>query len=522
MAEGKGTRLIPKDFSNNLGKLPPQNLEMEEAVLGALMIERPALAEVIDILKPDHFYTEVHKEIYNAILAVHSESNPVDMRTVIHKLRATGKIELIGGAYYITELTSKVSSASNVRTHAALVVETGLKRAMIMLATKIHTQAYEDDCDAFELLDKIASEFEFFKKFNLPQNNEQRIKALWEKTLLINEPEEDVTLISLDGTPIVVEQNHTLIVGKKKSRKTLFIAMIVSYFLKEFPMEASRVLLFDTEQGKSHVWKIRKKIHALTGLWVPIFYLRGMPPAERRQFITDTVTFWPHPPHILVIDGVRDCMSNINDPVETTDVLVWLEKMLLNKLAIIEVLHLNKTDNNARGHIGTELLNKAVCTIEMELKEDENCTIVKCESSRDRAFETFAFTHDADALPMIVGTPVKGTVIPMDEKRRRLNDIFEAGNLKYGELVEEIKVHFELGVGRAKSMVAELLRQGYIMKSGKPRDPDTVYKLLSTVIPPNGHEKAPKTLVGKAVNGQQVREVEKIELNIFEPDDLPF
>lgn len=477
------------------------------------MLERDALAQVEKILKPDHFYVEAHREIYHAITKLAAESSPIDMKTVIHKLRETGKIELVGGAYYIAELTSKVSSAANITYHAAVVVEMAIKRELIQIASQIHHDAYEDGTDAFELLDRVGDHFESFKKHSIPDNSESRIKALWEKTLITEEPPEEPPLITIEETPIVIRQNHTLVIGKKKSRKTLFIALVISLYLKAFPNNANRVLLFDTEQGKSHVWKIRKKIHTITGLWVPIFYLRGMAPADRRDFITNTCKHWSSPPDIAVVDGIRDCMSNINDPDETTEVIVWLEKLTLeHNIGVINILHLNKTDSNARGHIGSELLNKAVCTVELELDEKNNCSIVKCESARDKAFESFAFTHDAEGLPTVVGTPMQGKIVPTEEKKVRLEAMFESGPLKYGELIEEIQAHFAVGKSRAKSMCTEFLRHGNVIKSGHYKSPDTVYKLISA----NGH--APQT--PKVV--QATIPLETVPVTKSNLDDLPF
>ena len=119
----KSTKLIPRDISESLGKLPPQALDLEEAVLGALMLEKNALNAVVEFLKPEHFYSEMHKEIYNAIIDLFKASDPVDMRTVVNQLRKSGKIELVGGAYYIAELTSKVSSAANIEYHARVIME---------------------------------------------------------------------------------------------------------------------------------------------------------------------------------------------------------------------------------------------------------------------------------------------------------------------------------------------------------------------------------------------------------------
>jgi hypothetical protein len=341
--------------------------------------------------------------------------------------------------------------------------------------------------------------------------------------MLIEKPPPDEPVIYLEDIPVCTLGNYSLLIGKKKSRKTLFIVLLMADYLKLNPANASKILLFDNEQGKSDVWLLREKIHQLTGLWIPIFSTRGMDPKDRRNMIAGTVKYWHTPPVFVIIDGIRDLMSNINDPDESTQLIVWLEKLTIDyHLHVINILHMNKTDFNARGHIGSELLNKSEVTIELELNEENKCTIVKCESSRRRAFETFAFTHDENGLPIVIGTPMRGTIVPVDEKIRRLTDIFESGPMKYQDLVDEVKIHFAISINKAQALIQQFLRDGMIMKSGKARDPSAVYKLLSTVPASNGHEKAPKTATFVASDPKNGQHVEKIDLNIFEPDDLPF
>jgi len=96
------------------GKMPPQAIELEQSILGALMLEKDALTEVIDILKPTSFYEETHQEIYTAILQLFNASAPIDLRTVVNQLRKNGKLELVGGSYYLASLTARVISAANI------------------------------------------------------------------------------------------------------------------------------------------------------------------------------------------------------------------------------------------------------------------------------------------------------------------------------------------------------------------------------------------------------------------------
>lgn len=167
---GKGGKLLVRDLSESLGKLPPQALDLEEAVLGALMLERGALNAVVEFLKPEHFYSEAHQEIYRAIVELFKGSEPVDMRTVVNQLRKSAKIELVGGAYYIAELTSKVSSAANIEYHARVVIELAIKRDLIQIASQIHHDAYEDTTDVFELLDKTEQSIFEISDSNLRKN----------------------------------------------------------------------------------------------------------------------------------------------------------------------------------------------------------------------------------------------------------------------------------------------------------------------------------------------------------------
>jgi replicative DNA helicase len=160
--EKQHQKLIPRDISESLGKLPPSVLDLEEAVLGALMLEKNAIMSIADIVLPDDFYKESHQEIYLAILALFRRSEPIDMRTVMHELRKNGKLELIegNGAYFIAELTSKVSSAANIEYHARLIAEMSIKRQLIQMASQIHHDAYEDTEDVFELMDKSQGVFD--------------------------------------------------------------------------------------------------------------------------------------------------------------------------------------------------------------------------------------------------------------------------------------------------------------------------------------------------------------------------
>ncbi len=166
LSDGVNHMLTP----TGLGKLPPQAIDLEEAVLGALMIEKDALSAVIDILKPESFYKEANNRIYNAIVTLFGNAEPVDMLTVTQQLRKTGEIEVVGGGGYVTELTTRVTSAANIEYHARVIAEASIKRALITVANEIQRDAYEDTTDVFNLLDRIEQSMFKISESNIRKN----------------------------------------------------------------------------------------------------------------------------------------------------------------------------------------------------------------------------------------------------------------------------------------------------------------------------------------------------------------
>lgn len=165
-----GYRSKRLELGEQMGKLPPQAVDLEEAVLGALMIEKDALTNVIDILKPESFYKDQHKEIYQAIVNLFNNSEPIDLLTVTNRLRELGKLDFVGGAYYLTELTSRVNTASNIEYHARIIVEQSLKRELIRISGEIQQEAFEDTTDVFRLLDKTEQELFEVTNSNIKKN----------------------------------------------------------------------------------------------------------------------------------------------------------------------------------------------------------------------------------------------------------------------------------------------------------------------------------------------------------------
>lgn len=153
-----------------IGKLPPQAVDLEEAVLGALMLENDAVTNIIDILKPDSFYKDAHKRIFGAIQSLFNKSEAVDILTVTNELKKSGELDIVGGPYYITSLTNRVASAANAEFHARIIAQKYIQRELIRISTDTIRDAYEDSTDVFDLLDKAEKNLFSIVEGNIRKN----------------------------------------------------------------------------------------------------------------------------------------------------------------------------------------------------------------------------------------------------------------------------------------------------------------------------------------------------------------
>ncbi len=136
----------------------PQAIDVEEAVLGAMMLEKNAFSAVTPILNAEAFYKDAHRDIFRAMVGLSATRVGIDLLTVTQALRAASKLEICGGAFYISELTNKVSSAANIVYHARILKQKHIMRELIETCTRIQTEAYDESADCFDLLDVAKKE----------------------------------------------------------------------------------------------------------------------------------------------------------------------------------------------------------------------------------------------------------------------------------------------------------------------------------------------------------------------------
>ena len=153
MAKKIGKRVLKATSTNKVdGKLQPQAIDLERAVLGALMIDNESLSDTIDSLHPEYFYKREHQKIFEAIVKLFNNTQPVDILTVTEELKKMGEIDFIGGLSYISELTNNIASASNTEFHARIIAEKFIKRSLISISNNIINDAFNESVDIFDLL----------------------------------------------------------------------------------------------------------------------------------------------------------------------------------------------------------------------------------------------------------------------------------------------------------------------------------------------------------------------------------
>ncbi len=225
MMEPKRTRRTPKESTPPMpgfGRLQPQARELEEAVIGALLLEKDAYSMVSDILKPDCFYDNIHRKIYTAIVDLAMLQRPVDMLTVTEQLRKKGELEEVGGPFYITQLTTKVLSAAHVDYHARIIAQKHLARELISFTSEVQGKAYDESMDVDDLMQEAEG-----KLFEISQRNVK--KDVVQINPVIKEALENIQLAAnredgLSGIPTGFRNLDKMTSGWQKSDLVIIAA----------------------------------------------------------------------------------------------------------------------------------------------------------------------------------------------------------------------------------------------------------------------------------------------------------
>jgi replicative DNA helicase len=165
-----------------LGKKPPQAVDMEEAVLGALMIEKSAIVDIQGLLVPESFYLETHQKIYKSITDLAGRHEAIDIYTVASELKKSDNLEFVGGPYYLSQLSGKVGSAAHIEYHAKIVAQKYIQRRLIEIASEIQRESFEDKSDVNDLLDSAQQKIFEIAERNM-RNEAKPISGVIELTI---------------------------------------------------------------------------------------------------------------------------------------------------------------------------------------------------------------------------------------------------------------------------------------------------------------------------------------------------
>ncbi len=303
-------------------------------------------------------------------------------------------------------------------------------------------------------------------------------------------------IFGLDGIPVFTKKSISTLIGKAKSGKTTCTAWVMAQTIK---MNLN-VLWIDTEQGdyygsRTQFW-ILNIAQMTDSQYLKYSDMKEQNPTIRAKVLEILIS--EYKPDIVVIDGIRDLVFDINNPEEATITTGNIMKLAsVNNCHILSILHQNKGNEHARGHLGSEMINKSETVIEVS-QDENNTTICKPAFTRGEPFPIFAFQRDTHGIPQLVNYQPKITsgesnskkALPIDIDKSTHSDCLKQAfgleiQLSYSELTSAICAAFEyygmaMGVVRSKSFIQFYIQNNYIEKAEKNSN-RTFYKIKSLV-----------------------------------------
>ena len=326
------------------------------------------------------------------------------------------------------------------------------------------------------------------------------------KTLI--RPPVCLSVMGSDGKDGIIANlgDFSLVIGKAKSKKTFCVSMFMASMAKNgliqdrfkgnLPENKNRVIFFDTEQSEYHVQKVFHRVQRLIGESSKNFdaYCLRKYMTDERLKIIKTVIYNTPDLGFVVIDGIRDLVTSINDEEQATQIASCLMKWTTERdIHIMTVLHQNKGDLNARGHLGTEMVNKGQTVLSVSVDpNNKSISIVEAERCRERDPETFAFFVDENGLPEVItdwkpsppqtgGRRPKASPDSITDKIHfdTLSEIFRDLPKPNGSKIKDcLKTMFDIGTNMAGQYVTYYEKEGWIIKEGKSTSPKSYFILV--------------------------------------------
>jgi replicative DNA helicase len=256
------------------GKVPPQAKELEEAILGAIMLEKSAFDTVIEILKPECFYIDAHQKIFKAMQGLAIKSLPIDLLTVVEELKLREELDLIGGPYYVTKLTNAVVSSANIDAHSRIVLQKFIQRELIRISGEIIGDAYEDSTDVFDLLDNAEGKLFEITNNHLRKNFDD-INSVLVKTFNriedMRNRQDDITGVptgfpTLDKITYGWQPTDLIILAARPSVGKTAFALNLARTAALHPTKPTAVAFFSLEMSSSQL--VQRILSAESEIWL--------------------------------------------------------------------------------------------------------------------------------------------------------------------------------------------------------------------------------------------------------------
>jgi replicative DNA helicase len=286
----KNRRKTSLDISTMIyGKVPPQAKDLEEAVLGAVMLEKGAFDTVVEILKPECFYVDSHQRVFKAMQSLANKSQPIDILTVVEELRFKEELDLVGGPYYITKLTNSVVSSANIGAHSRIILQKFIQRELIRISGEIISDAYEDSTDVFDLLDQAESKIYEVTSSHL-RNNYETIDSVLVKTIQriedLRHKNEDITGVpsgfkSLDRITYGWQPTDLIILAARPSVGKTALALNLARNAALHPTKPTPVAVFSLEMSAGQL--VQRILSAESEIWLEKIARGKMEEHEMKQ-----------------------------------------------------------------------------------------------------------------------------------------------------------------------------------------------------------------------------------------------
>src|SRR5687768_6925183 len=271
----KSRRKSSLDLSTMVyGKVPPQAKDLEEAVLGAIMLEKGAFDSVIEILKPECFYVDAHQRIFKSMQGLAQKNQPIDILTVVEELKTREELDIVGGPYFVTRLTNAVISSANIEAHSRIILQKFIQRELIRISGEIIGDAYEDSTDVFDLLDDAES-----KLFEITNNhlrkNFDSIDTVLVKTVQriedMRHRNEDVTGVptgftSLDSVTYGWQATDLIILAARPSVGKTAFALNLARNAALHPTKPTPIAFFSLEMSAAQL--VQRILSAESEIWL--------------------------------------------------------------------------------------------------------------------------------------------------------------------------------------------------------------------------------------------------------------